>query len=422
MPLSTITMTTPQLNDQLAQHAKRLRSRIDGLDSTDPMRLWFMMEVDQLVESGNAESSFDGANAALRAMKQVGQLLFEHCLLLQSQGNEFDEDDDSISFHSVQSKVPSNILQTAKEKRFSIEPSLLYSKNWDNDSFDPVSPTAKIVGFLRSRDPALQIARELAMDVQGQELLESLTDLDRETQELMGVLFQSRHHAINAAIADAKTSQVIELAAGISPRGLQWARSMPETLYVETDLPALMIHKAKLLRNHILASDQVNLGILHCCGLDVLDANEFSEILNSVDVNASFVIVSEGLLLYFDDEELNRFLDNLAAILKKFPKSVWVSDMVTKQSLKELIESHPGVASAVRKVFSMTGRSVIKANPFVSDACVEQALGSRGLKVNSQKLLHDVAATMMGGSFGQDGSRHAEVLGSRKIWSITNDC
>ena len=223
-------MTTPQLSEQLTQQAKRLMARIERLEATDPMRLWLMMEIEQLIEEGQNKSGLEDVNAVLRAMKQVGQLLFEHCLMLQTPSTELSEDDNHISFLSMRSKLPANVLQTAKEKRFSIEPSLLFSKNWDNDSFDPVSPTAKIVGYLRSRDPSLQIADELAMDVEGKSLLESMTDLDSETVSLMGTLFQTRHHAINAAIADTQTSQVIELASGISPRGLQWARSMPQSV------------------------------------------------------------------------------------------------------------------------------------------------------------------------------------------------
>ena len=414
-------MTTPQLNEQLMQQANRLTSRIERLESTDPIRLWLMMEIEQLVEEGKNKGSLEDVNAVLRAMKQVGQLLFEHCLMLQTPSTELPENDDLLSFLSLRSKLPANVLQTAKEKRFSIEPSLLFSKNWDNDSFDPVSPTAKIVGYLRSRDPSLQIADELTMDVEGKTLLESMTELDSETIGLMGTLFQTRHHAINAAIAETQTSQVIELASGISPRGLQWARGMPQTLYVESDLPALMIHKAKLLRNHILSAADVNHGILHCCGLDVLDEEAFSETLNSIDVSAPFVIVSEGLLLYFDSTELDKFLDNIASILNRYPNAVWITDMVTQQSLSDLIGSHAGVASAVRKVFSMTGRSVIGANPFLADECVEKLMHNKRLIVKSQKSLRDVAASAIGRDFLKDESQQCNVLGRRKIWSIVGE-
>ena len=181
-----------------------------------------------------------------------------------------------------------------------------------------------------------------------------------------------------------------------------------------------MIHKAKLLRNHILATDDVNHGILHCCGLDVLDSNGFENVLSSVDVNSPFVIVSEGLLLYFDNEELSRFLGNIALILDTFPQAVWISDIVTKQNLKDLIGAHPGVANAVRQVFAMTGRSVIISNPFESDECVMESFNRHGLTVRSQRTLHDVAELACGTiSTGQKSNR-ADIVGHRKVWVLAS--
>ncbi|MEL7500429.1 MAG: class I SAM-dependent methyltransferase [Planctomycetota bacterium] len=411
-------MTQPNLNCQLKQRMVRVHRAISRLAPTDPLRPWFFLELKHLEDSSAESPSLENANASLRALRQLELLLFEHCAKLQNDGVDVKDELEPVSYLSTRARLPANVRQIAKEKRFSIEPELLFSQNWDNDTFDPVSPTAKIVGYLRSRDPALQIADDLSMDVEGERLLASMAVLGPEAQQLMGGLFQARHHGINAALSQLRVSQILELASGISPRGLQWAKSMPNTLYVESDLPALMIHKAKLLRNHVLATETVNHGILHCCGLDVLNRDNFVSALEAIDTETPFVIVSEGLLLYFDKEELGKFLDNIATLLRQFPNSTWVTDIVTQRNLAELIASQPEVAKAVKEVFSMTGRSVIGANPFESDDCVNEMLASRQLVVQDQQHLKNIAELTLVGEPSQLDRSKFEFLGDRKIWSI----
>lgn len=408
-------MSQPNLLTQLEQQLNQTIATVARLSSSDPLKIWFEAELASLLSEN--DDSLKDSNAKLSALRQLKQLLFEHCFKLQNPVEPSSlEPSLPLSYLSQQAKIPSHVLEMAKEKRFSIDPSLLFADDWENDQFDPVSPTAKIVGYLRSRDPSLSFAARPEMQHEGRKRLSELTNIDETTVELMAALFQCRYHTVNAAIASTGASQVIELASGISPRGLQWARSMPDSIFVETDLPALMIHKAKLLRDQILGSEILNPGILHCAGADVLKIESLHEALTAIDLKLPFVIVSEGLLLYLSTSELNALLDHMAEILGKYPHATWVVDFVTKSNLKELLESRPGVANAVRNVFSMTGRQVISENPFVADSCVEAVLDQKELSVRSRIDLASIQQTREKHST----SNVLDLLGTRRIWTIAS--
>ena len=408
-------MSQPSLHKQLESQRLQVLSAVSRLSSTDPMKLWFECEIAALNSDEN--DALEDTNSKLSALRQLKQLLFEHCVKVQNR-SQLTKPLDTLpmSYLSQQAQIPSHVLDMAKEKRFSIDPQLLFAKDWDNDQFDPVSPTAKIVGYLRSRDKSLSFAAQPAMEKEGKELLSQLSDVDAKTVQLMAALFQCRYHTVNAAIANSGASQVIELASGISPRGLQWARSVPDSIFVETDLPALMIHKSKLLRGQILDSTEINAGILHCAGADVLNLDSIREALTAIDRELPFVIVSEGLLLYLSTDELNVLMGHMASILRDHPQATWIADFVSKANLGELLESSPGVAHAVRKVFSMTGREVIGANPFQSDECITAMLAENQLEVRSRIDLVQIENTRD----KQPSDEVLEMLGSRRIWTISS--
>jgi O-methyltransferase involved in polyketide biosynthesis len=219
-------------------------------------------------------------------------------------------------------------------------------------------------------------------------------------------------------MAAGSASQIIEFAAGVSPRGYQWSQLSPGTIYIESDLPQLMIRKAKIVRNSLMAAATENRGVLHYCATDVLDRDSLLEALNSIDTHMPFTIVTEGLLLYFTNHELTQFFENMVTLLSRGRNATWITDLVTQQNLNELFASHPGVSRSVRKVFELTGRTIIASNPLQSNACVERYLSEFGLRVDRTVSLRDVAPRL-NLRIPIDAQLRENVVGSRKIWSIS---
>ena len=170
--------------------------------------------------------------------------------------------------------------------------------------------------------------------------------------------------------------------------------------------------------NALMQSACANRGVLHYCANDVLDLDSMLESLKSIDTDMPFTIVTEGLLLYFTINELRQFLSNIFTLLSRGRNTTWITDLVTKENLNELCTSHPEVSRSVRKVFEMTGRTIIASNPFQSEACVQRYLNEFGLRVNRTVALRDVASRL-DLSIATAQSIRERVVGSRKIWSIS---
>src|SRR5680860_1088598 len=117
---------------------------------------------------------------------------------------------------------------------------------------DAISPTAHYTGEVWRRaglsDPALA-TRE------GRLLYGSLRPTMALSAALGGDTLEAfllaRHRLIDRllgeAIAAGRVGQVIEIAAGMSPRGLRFSRLHPDLTYVEADLPAMAARKRAAL-------------------------------------------------------------------------------------------------------------------------------------------------------------------------------
>ena len=409
------------LRKQLICHAKDIEHLIEELPTNDPVKDWFFVELDALTAGGFAETpSLDETNCRLRGLQQLRHLVYEHLERLWPPDDASSDESRLDSYLTAEARLPAGVRESARRLRFSIQPTLLHQSQRDNTTFDPVSPTAKVVAYLRGLDQALQFDGDELLRQEGAAALEQLGITDTETHAAMATLFQSRYHAMNAAIGMAadSASQIIELAAGVSPRGYQWSQMSPGTIYIESDLPQLMIRKAKMVRNSLIANASENRGVLHYCATDVLDLDSMLEALNSIDTHMPFTIVTEGLLLYFTNHELRQFLENIVTLLSRGRNATWITDLVTQENLGELFTSHPGVARSVRKVFELTGRMIIANNPFQSEACVERYLQEFGLRVDWKVSLRDVAPRL-NLRIPIDSQLRERIVGSRKIWSIS---
>lgn len=121
-----------------------------------------------------------------------------------------------------------------------------------------------------------------------------------------------RHTMINYLLDAADCQQVIEIAAGFSPRGSSHSEN-PDVCYYEVDLPDVV----ELKRRQLDSSAH---------GKQVLGRNNFiqkaGDILQ-IDVKAEFparksFVISEGLMMYFTREEQLQIWKNISAFIREY--------------------------------------------------------------------------------------------------------
>jgi len=196
---------------------------------------------------------------------------------------------------------------------------------------DSISPTAHYTGYVWLRhglsDPSLAT-------MEGRLLFESLHPIMRVSGALGGPSLETyllaRHRAIDSLLARAiergGVSQVLEVAAGLSPRGRRFAQRYGEQItYVEADLPAMAARKRRALAKLGTLDDHHQVR-----DLDALRASgpgSLAELAGRLDRGRGLAIVTEGLLGYLSPESLDSLWRRFAATLSQFPVGRYVSDL-----------------------------------------------------------------------------------------------
>lgn len=195
----------------------------------------------------------------------------------------------------------------------------------------PISPTAHYTGYVWARNGLSH--PELASR-EGRLLFESLRAPMGVSRRLGGPTLEAyllaRHAAIDAllerAIETHGVSQVIEVAAGLSPRGWRFARRYGSRLtYIEADLPAMAERKrAALARMGSLDEHH---------RVEALDAlrgegpGSLSAVTARLDPTEGLAIITEGLLGYLDRSAVLGMWGRFARELVAFRSGVYLSDL-----------------------------------------------------------------------------------------------
>jgi len=135
--------------------------------------------------------------------------------------------------------------------------------------------------------------------------------------------FEARHKAISAAIQRVNPRQVLEIGAGLSPRGLTLSED-GRIFYVETDLEAMIGEKRALLaaltRRHRLPARNN----LRNVAADALELDQLLAAANYFKSGQRLVVVHEGLLQYLSSSETEQVARNIHHLLGKFG-GTWIT-------------------------------------------------------------------------------------------------
>jgi O-methyltransferase involved in polyketide biosynthesis len=144
------------------------------------------------------------------------------------------------------------------------------------------------------------------------------------------VMLLQRHHIIDATvrrlIREEGVSQIVEIACGLSPRGTRFCAEFPELRYLECDLPGMADHKQGLLQANGLLSDRHTV-----CAVNILEEGTPDAIATvfarELDPARKTLVITEGLVNYFDLPTIRGFWQRLATVLRGFPAGYYVTDL-----------------------------------------------------------------------------------------------
>lgn len=140
----------------------------------------------------------------------------------------------------------------------------------------------------------------------------------------------ARHRMIDLlltqAIREGRVSQVIEVAAGLSPRGWRFKQAHGARLrYIEADLPDMAQRKRDLLQQAGLLREGHEV-----VALDALADSgpaSLSVLADRLDPHQGTAIITEGLLNYFDTPTVVAMWQRFGRVLNRFPDGLYLSDI-----------------------------------------------------------------------------------------------
>lgn len=205
-----------------------------------------------------------------------------------------------------------------------------------------VSPTAYATGYFWFRQG---MSHPAFATPQGKKLDRAFRVLSGVTRRLSGfsldALMLARHKGIDAQLAKAiesgKIGQVIEIAAGLSPRGWSFMQRYGERLrYIETDLPAMAACKREVLEQTGSLSARHQLVELDALAVD--GPNSLAAVAKRLDPNVGTAIITEGLMNYLNPTSACAVWQRIAETLGGFPQGVYFSDVYFNERVQ-----HPAV-------------------------------------------------------------------------------
>jgi len=143
-------------------------------------------------------------------------------------------------------------------------------------------------------------------------------------------LLLARHrvidHMLEAAIASGRVGQVVEVAAGLSPRGWRFAERHGDAItYVEADLPGMAAQKRAILAR--LGGESPRHRVVELDALADAGPGSIAQVVAGLDPTRGTAIITEGLLNYFDEDAVVGIWRRFARALAPTAGGLYLSDL-----------------------------------------------------------------------------------------------
>ncbi len=177
--------------------------------------------------------------------------------------------------------------------------------------FRRVSVTALVTAFARGEHTSIPWAKEIAAALRQRGA--SLPDGPwSEGARDIATFLDARFRAVNRLLDEKSPTQVLELAAGLSPRGMELAPR--GVVYVEVDLAESITMKREVV-TAVLGSVPSS---LHLSAASVVDRAQLLASCAPFDIRQPVAVTTEGLLRYLTFEEKTHLAETVHQILRQY--------------------------------------------------------------------------------------------------------
>ncbi len=210
-----------------------------------------------------------------------------------------------------------------------------YSSEIKDVSHFKISPTAYGVAFRRAL-VGIEYAQEIYDELERLKAMGAPEDgaiLEKMKAPELTPFFEARYKLVNKLLAEYGTNQLLEVAAGFSPRGLAMTEADLESKYVELDLPPIIKEKTQI-HNSLIAQKKIeDRQNLYLEDGDALNSESLLYAARHFD-KKPVTVINEGLMRYLTFEQKTQYAKNIAILLKEFG-GVWITPDITLRGMME---------------------------------------------------------------------------------------
>lgn len=190
----------------------------------------------------------------------------------------------------------------------------------DPADFNSIIPTAFLTAYPRTFTD-IPYSTDIFDALTGIKLAEGVNFGDDILSKDLAPGLEARYKMIDKILDELGVSQILELASGLSPRGIMMTQKDPTLRYVELDLPDMARLKHKVLKRC-----EINLpDNFHISGGSILDENSIENAISYFNPRQPIAIISEGILGYLSFEEKSALAQHIHNTIKRFG-GYWVSN------------------------------------------------------------------------------------------------
>lgn len=274
-----------------------------------------------------------------------------------------------------------------------------------------ISPTAKLVAYLRTFTD-IPYSSEIALASDAQQTFEELVGGASQDFLWLAPVIEMRYKSVDAILKLYGFQNIMELASGVSPRGLIWSKSDTCT-FLETDLPDILAEKRFIVSDILGGSVRKGLRLMPVnvvCDDQIRDAA-------GVLGDGPMAIVNEGLLPYLSITEKAKVACSIHGLLKE-RGGVWVTpDISSNERIKQLIALDPKVGEVMRVISGRTGRD-LQNNAFTSMAAAEEFFVDIGFNLKRWHQ-HDLVPHLTAFDRVEVDQRKLDVMiNHSKVWVL----
>ena len=148
--------------------------------------------------------------------------------------------------------------------------------------------------------------------------------------------------------------QILEIACGLSPRSWNFRQKFPQITYRELDLPDMAKIKTQALQKLDSEAPEV-------LTADIF-THDFEKIFHTFDSKRPLVIISEGLINYFDKTLLNKLLQGMTEYGQDFTELYYLTD-IYPEPVKNKLANFIWSSSKLLKIMSRSSFTFHFINP-----------------------------------------------------------